>query len=236
MEQAGIVVREAMGDLKIRASTPESRSRSTPTIEEYFKTEKEIAAVMASCGVPARFLSARKEDFASQTWKMVEGFLSGQSYFLQGQPGVGKTHVAAALMRELIASDNKKTLCYGGLLKYYLPTYPRMITVPDLLLEIRECFNAYREETERSLIENYAGKKCLILDDLGPEKSSEWTIQTLYSIIDRRYREMRQTMITSNLGLDEIAAKVGDRIASRIAGMCKVVEIKGKDRRIKGGI
>ena len=34
--------------------------------------------------------------------------------------------------------------------------------------------------------------------------------------------------------LDEIAEKVGDRIASRIAGMCKIVEIKGRDRRIGG--
>ena len=77
-------------------------------------------------------------------------------------------------------------------------------------------------------------KKCLILDDMGAEKTSEWSIQTLYSIIDRRYRDEKQTLITSNLTLDEIAEKVGDRIASRIAGMCKVVEIKGKDRRIGG--
>jgi DNA replication protein DnaC len=33
---------------------------------------------------------------------------------------------------------------------------------------------------------------------------------------------------------DEIAEKVGDRITSRIAGMCKIVEIKGRDRRIGG--
>jgi len=116
---------------------------------------------------------------------------------------------------------------------YYLPSYPKMISVPDLLLEIRECFSGRTGDSESSLIEKYTGRKCLILDDLGPEKSSEWSIQTLYSIIDRRYRDVRQTLITSNLTLDEIAEKVGDRIASRIAGMCEVVEIKGKDRRLK---
>jgi DNA replication protein DnaC len=73
------------------------------------------------------------------------------------------------------------------------------------------------------------------MDDLGVEKTSEWSMQTLYTITDWRYRELRQTLVTSNLTLDEIAGKVGDRIASRIAGMCKVVELKGKDRRIKGG-
>ena len=72
-----------------------------------------------------------------------------------------------------------------------------------------------------------------MLDDLGVDKTSEGSLQTLYTIIDRKYREEKQTLITSNLTLDEIAEEVGDRIASRIAGMCKVVEIKGKDRRLK---
>jgi DNA replication protein DnaC len=214
-------------------STPGSASPSKPTIEEHFKSEQEVFVVMTSCGVPARFLAARKEEIPQQIWKLVDGFLSGESYFLHGQPGVGKTHIAVALMREMIVSDNEKIIVHPGLLKYYLPTYPKMATVPDLLLEIRECFNTRSDETEKSLIEKYAGKKCLVLDDLGPEKSTDWSIQTLYSIIDRRYRDMRQTLITSNLALDEIAEKVGDRIASRIAGLCRVVEIKGKDRRLK---
>jgi DNA replication protein DnaC len=107
------------------------------------------------------------------------------------------------------------------------------ISVPDLLLEIRECFNGRTGEGKWGLIEKYAGSRCLIMDDLGVEKTSKWSMQTLYSIIDRRYRDERQTLVTSNLTLNEIAEKVGDRIASRIAGMCKVVEIKGRDRRLK---
>jgi DNA replication protein DnaC len=41
------------------------------------------------------------------------------------------------------------------------------------------------------------------------------------------------TIITSNLTLEEVSEKVGDRIASRIAGMCKVIELKGIDRRVE---
>ena len=147
---------------------------------------------------------------------------------------VGKTYVAVALMREKISGDNEAIFTHpDGVTKVYVPAYPRMISVPDLLLEIRECFSGRTGDSESSLIEKYAGKKCLILDDLGVEKTTEWSLQTLYTIIDRRYREEKQTLITSNLTLNEIAEKVGDRIASRIAGMCKVVEIKGRDRRLK---
>ena len=46
---------------------------------------------------------------------------------------------------------------------------------------------------------------------------------------------MRRTIITSNLLISDIAEKVGDRIASRIAEMCGggVIELKGKDRRLQ---
>jgi DNA replication protein DnaC len=205
-------------------------------IEVRYKTEEEIAETMAGCGVSKRFLAARKEDLHPKIWRLVEGFLAQESLFLHGPPGVGKTHIAAALMREAITGDNKKYFHRpdGRVAAVYLPNYPEMISVPNLLLQIRETFHGRTGEDEGSLISKYGSKECLVLDDLGTEKTSEWSLQTLYSIIDRRYGEEMKTLITSNLTLDEIAEKVGDRIASRIAGMCKVVEIKGKDRRIGG--
>ena len=233
MEQAGTAVREVMGDLKIRASTPESESQSKPTIETVFKTDEEVLKILAKNGVSKIFQRARREDIPEKTWSQVSGFLKGDSIFLHGSPGIGKTHIAAALIREKILADNEAHYTYPDKsVRVYMPSYPVMITIPDLLLEIRECFNG-GQESESSIIERYSAKKCLILDDMGAEKTSEWSIQTLYSIIDHRYRDEKQTLITSNLTLDEIAEKVGDRIASRIAGMCKVVEIKGRDRRLK---
>ena len=56
-----------------------------------------------------------------------------------------------------------------------------------------------------------------------------------YDILDRRYGECLETLITSNLTLEQLARHYeshGDRLASRIAGMGAVMVLKGKDRRL----
>ena len=79
----------------------------------------------------------------------------------------------------------------------------------------------------------YMRSPLLILDDLGVEKTTEWALQALYVVVNRRYLDGRQTIITSNLTLDEVREKLGDRIASRIVGMCHPVRLTGRDRRLQ---
>jgi DNA replication protein DnaC len=131
--------------------------------------------------------------------------------------------MAAAMIREIMI-DKTPEHGYAGI---------RWISAVDLLLQIRGTFRPGSENTEESIIEEYSDCRLLVLDDLGAEKTSEWSLQTLYTIIDRRYREERQTIITSNLSLDELASQVDDRIASRLSELCRVVRLAGEDRRVK---
>lgn len=103
------------------------------------------------------------------------------------------------------------------------------VNVADYLESLKQCFNGNKstEEVERPLKEC----KLLILDDIGVEKSSEWVIERLYAVINYRVNEEKSMIITSNLTLTELSQKLNDRIASRINGSCKVVQIIGKDRR-----
>ena len=103
------------------------------------------------------------------------------------------------------------------------------MNVADYLESLKQCFNGNKstEEVERPLKEC----KLLILDDIGVEKSSEWAIERLYAVINYRVNEEKSMIITSNLTLTELSQKLNDRIASRINGSCKVVQIIGKDRR-----
>lgn len=94
------------------------------------------------------------------------------------------------------------------------------------------------EETPFEMAERIATfEGTLCIDDIGAEKMTAFVQQITYYIINYREQEMLHTLITSNFGLQQIDEQIDTRISSRLGGMCKVVKLTGKDRRLlKGGI
>lgn len=145
-----------------------------------------------------------------------------------GKTGCGKTHLAVATLREIVRRQNVRTFAF--------------ITTPELLLEIRSAFDGkkrqteedgdYVQETESDVLDKYSYCELLILDDLGAEKATPYAIQSLYLLIDRRNRDLRPTIITTNLSLEEIETTIGARIASRLSDM-KVIKLNLPDYRKK---
>jgi DNA replication protein DnaC len=111
----------------------------------------------------------------------------------------------------------------------------KFIPITNLLLEIRSSYGKeHVGENELDLIERYSDYDLLILDDFDIEKTSEWSYQILYMIINNRYEGLKTTFFTSNLNLNQLAEKLGDdRITSRISSMCKIIQLTSKDRRPK---
>ncbi len=124
------------------------------------------------------------------------------SLLFTGNCGTGKTHLAISILRELIKN---------GLTDVFFKS------VPELLLDIRRTFNNSQDITDADIIDHHSLFGLLVLDDFGAEKITEFTISSLYMIIDRRVREDKPTIITTNLSLDEIEKKISPRIASRLA-------------------
>jgi len=141
---------------------------------------------------------------------------------LTGNAGSGKTHLAVAIFREWVKTQKVTT------------NNALFITVTDLLLEIREVFSDKTDKTEAEIVNKYAREQYLILDDLGAEKTSEWSITTLYTIIDQRYRQELPTIVTTNLTIDQIGSQISERIASRLSSG-KVIKINAPDYRKKRG-
>jgi DNA replication protein DnaC len=151
------------------------------------------------------------------------------SILFVGKTGCGKTHLAVAIVRELV----KRGVIVDA----------KFITAPELLLEIRATFGKQKKQsdpfdggrdpdTEGEVIDRYSKCELLILDDLGSEKVSDFTIQSLYLVIDRRNRELKPTIVTTNLSLEEIETQIDARMASRLADM-KVVKLTMPDYRKK---
>ncbi len=189
---------------------------------ETMNKQEIISKLLEYCGVPVRMVNARLGDGISQG-----------SYFLTGDVGTGKTYKAVALLADYMVRT--KMPYWTGSDGRIIPANvsPIFITAPELFLDIRSCFDKSGKTSETELISKYSDTPFLILDDLATEKVSEWSLQTLYIIINRRYdNPALTTIVTSNLSLDDLSVKFGDRITSRINGMCKTIRFKGQDRRM----
>lgn len=182
--------------------------------------------ILSCMGIDRRHLSCSLDNYDSgdKVKAICKQFLADPfDLVLTGSSGTGKTHIAVAVLRELVRSGKAN------------PETARFIPVPELLREIRASYNTSGEDNaEETIVSKYADIDFLALDDLGAEKSTEWSIAILYLVIDRRHRELRPTITTTNMSLDEISVKLSPRIASRLASG-RVVVMSGVDHRTRRG-
>ena len=151
---------------------------------------------------------------------------SVKSSYLYGKAGSGKTIRAVFLT----LADLKN----GYIKEEYPRTQKAMfVSVPDLILKFKSLYsNKNNDVSEEDLVDLYSKVDLLVMDDFGVEKTTDWSFQLLYIIINRRYENMKKTIFTSNLSLKQIAEKLGDdRLPSRIQQMCEIVFFKGKNYR-----
>jgi DNA replication protein DnaC len=142
-----------------------------------------------------------------------ENLDAGRGLWLTGGPGTGKT--ALAMIVSKAAIDAGRTVA--------------IYSCPRLLSVIRESIDT---GGVLDFLDRLAGADLLHVDDLGAEHRTEWVLEQLYSIVNTRYEEQRSTLVTSNLDHDELAAQLGERIVSRLEGMCGApLPFYGEDAR-----
>jgi DNA replication protein DnaC len=174
-------------------------------------------------GVPKKHLGVSFESFrGGEAIKRVckEAIENQSSLFLSGQTGSGKTHLAVAMIRAMVQTTKE--------------LQAKFVPAPELLLRIRSTFNGDQEK-ETEVIAEYSSVPILVLDDLGAESRSEWTEATLYLLLDRRNRDEKQTIVTTNLSLADIQERLGARIASRLHDM-RIIKLNLPDYRKKGAV
>jgi DNA replication protein DnaC len=152
-----------------------------------------------------------------------EDLAAGRGLFFEGQPGVGKTHLAVAVLRRVMERLSVRGLFYD---------------TRDLLRMIRSTYDPSIRTTELEVLRPVINADLLVLDDLGAEKTSEWVEETMNLIVNTRYNERRLTIFTSNFpdipddsDLNSLVFRIGHRMRSRLHEMCEFVEMDGADYR-----
>ncbi len=147
--------------------------------------------------------------------KTIEANLdAGRGMWIQGDVGTGKTTLAMLV--------SKAALDAGRSVAIY--------SLPRLLNLLREAMNS--DAGLLDFMDRLTAVDLLHIDDLGAEKSSDWVLEQLYSIVNARYESERAIIATTNLMPDELSQALGQRTVSRLVEICgDLIPLYGEDKR-----
>ena len=162
---------------------------------------------------------------------------------LMGSVGVGKTHLAVAILKGLAVKGVPGLFCEFG----------------SLLKQIQDSYNPISQTSELRVLAPVYQAEVLVLDELGATVPTDWVRDTMYQIINKRYNDRKLTVFTTNYfddvrteqpepelaprtfsrkaaadrikGMTTLEDRIGTRLRSRLYEMCNVVVIEGDDYR-----
>ena len=153
-----------------------------------------------------------------ETFPVVE-----KGLLLIGDPGIGKTHIAVAVLKQVVSEKRAHGLFYD---------------TRSLLNAIRSTYDPVTRTSAADVLRPVLEAELLVLDDLGAERVTDWVDETMNLIVNTRYNERRSTIFTSNYediedadAVDSLKARVGFRMHSRLREMCEFLEYDGPDYR-----
>jgi DNA replication protein DnaC len=199
------------------------------------------------CRVPARYEECTFANFEPFTPSLRGGldkclrYCSGYPYLgptdeglgllFTGSSGVGKTHLAVAVLHELVTQKGAQ----GQFWDFH-----------SLIREIRNCYNPETKSTELEFLQPIIDIDVLLLDDLGAWRMTDWMVDTLFYVLNGRYMAKRTTLVTTNLQdvapkaakedeslrrSEYLVERIGSPLRSRLVEASLVIDLKGDDYR-----
>jgi DNA replication protein DnaC len=140
---------------------------------------------------------------------------AGRGLWFMGHVGTGKTTLAMLVSKAALESGRSVAI----------------YSLPRLLNEIRETHRPDRSHLD--LLDRLTAVDLLHIDDVGAERTTDWVLEELYSIVNARYEDQRSMVITTNiLEREALCEQITERTVSRLTEMCDVLPLAGDDRRM----
>jgi len=140
---------------------------------------------------------------------------TGRGLWFMGPVGTGKTTLAMLVSKAALRAGRSVAI----------------FSLPRLLNEIRDTHRADRSHLD--LLDRLTAVDLLHVDDIGAERTNEWVLEELYSIVNARYEDQRSMVITTNiLDREALCEQITERTVSRLTEMCDELPVTGRDRRM----
>lgn len=183
-------------------------------------------------GNPSLEMAKMKAQSFAQQYPLVE-----KGLLLIGNPGVGKTHLVVAALRQLMLTKNVNCL---------------FCSFPDMLEKLQESYDPVSQLSKADILDPILHTDVVAIDDLGARRISDWVEDTVTYILNYRYNQKKATLLTTNLPettgepgyspagrmpqgkyrtTDTLQERIGIRVYSRLFEMCERVTIQAGDFR-----
>lgn len=200
-EQAAEAERAAAEAAKLQSSAKSLKARK-------------INKLLEGAEIPRRFQGRTFENYRAEADAQIHAFTKakafadhfpkamelGASFVFCGKPGTGKTHLACAIGNHVMRQ-------FGNTVAF--------ITVFEAIQRVKATYGD-SSKTESDVMRSFAQVDLLILDEVGVQFGTKYEEVIITDIINRRYADMRPTIILSNLTSDELSEYLGARVVDRM--------------------
>ena len=178
------------------------------------KRKREVDQIITAAHLPLRHTLKHKDGVdRSGPWgqelERIKARVSdGIMCALVGGRGPGKTQMAVSISIECAWQDISSLYC----------------TATEMLMAFKSAYKSESKETEESVMLRFKRPTLLIVDEMDKRASTDWEQRLIFELLDRRYRDMRSTIIISNQTAKEFADSIGPSLASRMTEAGGIIE------------
>ena len=215
---------------EIWTSCPECKTEADEAAKREILTAKadaqtaRIQEMIQRTAIPARFIGRSFDNYQASTPEQLKALAicrhfvetfderaakKGYSLIFSGEPGTGKSHLAAAILQ--------------ALLPRHVGAY---MTFSEMIRLIRDTWGAAATKSETQVIAELAGLPLLVIDEIGVQRGSVDEHNLFFEIMDRRYRDQRPSILMTNQDAAGFKLYAGDRVYDRMTEIAKWVSFE----------